>query len=97
MNFLDWVRNAVQHFLWSNDIDVFAVSNSFADEWHVLQAENGETLLLEDLEASTVIAVSESVYHLTIESTLAEHTPDQCTVLDVWFNLFYDVIFSVSW
>lgn len=41
MHILNWISYAVEHFLWTNDINVFSIVNSLANEWHVLKAEDG--------------------------------------------------------
>jgi len=44
---LNWVSSSIEYLLWTNDIDVFSVSHSLANEWDILQTEDGKALLLD--------------------------------------------------
>ena len=96
MNILDWIGNAIQHFLWTYDIDVFSVVHRFANEWHVLKAEYGKISFLEYLKPIAMISISKSIYYLTIECSLSKHTSNECAIFNVWLDLTNNIIFGVS-
>lgn len=92
---LNWIGNAVEHFLWSDDIDIFSVIDSLANEWYILKTEYGQLLLLNPLEAIVVVTVSKSMNHLAIESSLSKDTANECAILDVWLDLSNDFVLGM--
>ena len=69
MDSVQRIRGSIQHFLWPNNIDILTVFHHFADEWHVLKAEESQAFFLNQL-------LSEEMHGLEIESPLSENGPN---------------------
>ena len=66
VNLFKGIRSQIEMLLWSNDVNILAVVNNFADEWNVLQAEQC------DLTLEHALGATERVLGLPVESTLSE-------------------------
>lgn len=90
MQIRDWISGSIECSLWSNNVDIFSVSNSFANEWHILKTENGKFFLLNQI-------FTKDEFGLHIEGALSEDCANESSFLDVLLNLFKNFVFGVCW
>lgn len=80
MDLLDWEGSSVECSLWTNDLNICSVILNLANEWDILQTENGQVHIFDHL-------ISEHSLNLPIESTLSKNGTNNGSLLDVRFDL----------
>ena len=66
VNTLKWVTRQVQVLLWTNDVNLFPVIESLADEWDIHETEKS------DVAAIELLRTTESALSLPVECTLTK-------------------------
>ena len=90
MDALKWETRQVQVLLGPNDVDLFTVVESFADEWNVHQTEHC------NVAACHLFGATESVLGLPVEGTLAEDGAEKAAIWQVSVDIVQDLEFGVS-
>jgi hypothetical protein len=72
-------------FLGPNNVNFFAIVESFANKRHILEREEG------DLSPLDLLGTSQNVSALPIKGTLAEDGTQQDTILEMGLDIFKDL------
>lgn len=85
---LSRISSYVQLLFRSDDVHILSIVDNLAQEWYILERENGKFFLLD--------IITKDVPSLEIETTLAEDSTDIGSFLKIWFNLLQDLHFCLS-
>jgi hypothetical protein len=88
-NIIKWIRARIQKLLWTNDIDVFSVIHSFANEGYILKTKTSQVF--------TIHPVAKDMFTLKIKTSLTKDRSNESAIFDKWGNLFQNGMFSMSW
>ena len=90
MDLLERVTCQVEVLLGPNDVDLFAVVESLADERHVHETEES------DVAAGDLLGATHGVGGLPVEGALTEDRSEHATVLDERFDVSQELVLSLS-
>ena len=75
--------------LWTNDVDLFTVVESLADEWDVHQAEQG------DIAARELPSAPQCMHRLPVECTLTKDRAEKAAIGQKAFDVIQDLVLGV--
>ena len=75
--------------LWTDDVDIFAIVNCFADKRNVLEAKNCQVLLMN--------LAPQDVLRLKVKRALAENGSNESSSFEVGLDLREDLVLGVCW
>ena len=90
MDIIQGITGCVEVLFRANNVNIFSISDTFANERNVLQTEHCP-LVFHDLFRST-----KGILGLPVEGTLSENRTDQTTFREVVSNLFQNADFSMG-
>jgi len=90
VHFLERVACDVEVLLGSNDVHLFAVVESLADEGHILQAEKGD-VPLHEFSGATECELS-----LPVKGALSEDRSEKAVIGQIWLDFVQDLQFGLG-
>ena len=77
-------------FLGSNDVHLFTIIESLADEWHIHQTEQS------DVPSLNLVGTSHGLGGLPVECTLSKDRAKKTPISQEWFNVSQELGLSLG-